>query len=182
MSEIQEQSERMNDTLIEVAKEGAKRPDWTHGVAFVSLVFGLLSALGAMLAGAAANEAILERTREILDMQTEHSDRLEAAMLRQQILLLRSLDEPVNPALDERQKALDAEGAALEIDQSRMERFVEASVDDHEILEAAVTLFAIAISFFGMSVIIQRRHLFWIGLGVGSLGLALFGWGVLRFL
>ncbi len=192
MHESREQAERIADQVKEAIEEAEARtsgggserdaPPWTHWVAFASLVMGLFSALGALLAGAAANEAILERTREILEMQAARGDRIEAELLSNRILLQQQIHGESDPALVDRVESLLAEAESIEDDRASMERFVEASVEDHEILEASVTLFALAISFCGMSVITRHRRLFAVGLGIGGVGLAFFVWGVFWFL
>ena len=76
MTEIEESAEAAHDLIREklLRKNDEDGSRWTGWIILSTMALALLSALAALLAGFTANEAVLERTKEILEVSYYESD------------------------------------------------------------------------------------------------------------
>ena len=181
MSELGEIAGEMSEHLMEVARESS-RPSWTNRVAIGTMLMGLLSALGALLAGMGANEALLTRTQEAIDVSRIQGERLELAVLEAEQTILESLgtelDSDHRRRGQERAQALREQIDRYEEHEARVERALEL----HEIFALSVTLLAVAISLSGIALVAERKNLWHTGLLMAGLGTAVFAFGLWKLL
>ena len=96
MSEGMESVELTNELIMEEAKEqggDSERQRWHKGVALTTLVLAMLAALGGLLAGITAHEAVLERTEEIINVTRMNREIIEVDVLKTKHVLLDSMGE-----------------------------------------------------------------------------------------
>ena len=183
-SEFEESAETayepISGALGDTSKE--KRPGWTSWVALSTMVIALFSAVGALLAGISANEALLERTQEILEVSKLEIDRLDVELLKSKHEILTSLGE--SPDLGEIERISEYEGEIEELktvgagDETR----ILTAINEHQLFAIAVTLFSLAITLSGFALIAKRRILWAVSLAVAAVGSALLGFGVYQML
>ena len=179
MSEISESSELVEELVLESVKEdkgGHKAPKWHKRVALTSLVLALLTALGGLLAGMTAHEALLERTKEIIDISRVEGDRVSVEVLRAKHEILASLGEAVDPVEVALIQAYEEEEADLIIEAALEEAETQLTGYTHLVLAIAVTVLSVGITLGGMAVVVEEKALWLTGLvigTVGTLGLAL---------
>ncbi len=170
MSEFEEAAEAAKDTVLEEAEQLVeKKPSWVAWLAISTMAMALFSAVGALLAGITANEALMERTHEIVEVVDRDRDQIEIEILRSKHDVLKALG--VAPDKDERkivEKSRDVRRLTAEIKEEELT--VGRTMRAHEIFAIGVTLLSIAITLSGMAVVLQRRRVWHIALGLGSVG------------
>jgi hypothetical protein len=178
VSEIGESSELIDELVMESVKEDEgrhKSPRWHRQVALTSLVLALLTALGGLLAGMTAHEALLERTKEIIEVSRLEGDRVSIEVLEAKHEILASLGETVDPAEIAQIQAYQEEARVLEMEARLEEALAQRTGYTHLVLAIAVTVLSVGITLSGMAVVVEEKRLWLAGMiigGAGALGLA----------
>ena len=173
MSELNESTELANELIMDSVKEGeieGKTSAWHNWVAFSTLLMALLTALGALLAGITANEALLSRTEEIIAISTCQGNRAAVEVLKAKHEILISLGETPDEAEIAQIKSYEAEMAELEDEVDRDEAWIQLFIYPHFIFAIAVTLLAVGTSLSGMAIIIDHKLLWYAGMVLGVVG------------
>jgi hypothetical protein len=185
MSQPGEIVETAQDVVIEAVeseKVGGEQPRWHTHVALTTLIMALLAALGGLLAGVTANEALLVRTEEIIEKSELEGDRLYVENLRSKHELLTALGQTPDSAEIERLAAFERELRELKVDTEREELLVRVTARAHQVFAIAVTLLSLGITLGGMAIVVERKALWAVGLVFGVAGTAGVGLGVLMML
>jgi len=185
MSEIGESTELVEELVMESAKEdqlGHKSPRWHKQVALTSLVLALLTALGGLLAGMTAHEALLERTKEIIEVSQLEGDRVSIEVLTAKHEILASMGQPVDPVEMAQIEAYEEEVSELEREARREEVQAQETGFSHLVLAIAVTILSVGITLGGMAVVVEERVLWIVGLVVGLVGAVGLGFGIAAML
>lgn len=174
MSEGIESTELANELIMEETQvdEGASQVlHWHKLVALSTLIFALLAALGGLLSGITAHESQVEKIEEVISFTVLEGDRVSVEVLKAKNDILVGLGEPPD----------EAELAAIrsfeeEIDEKRQEifqeeRFTRVITQTHLIFAISVTVLAAGISLSGMSVVVNMKWLWYVGMAFGLLGL-----------
>lgn len=182
MSELAESTQMAADVIRETmaeeeAEEGGS-PPWSRGVAVSTLVMALLAAITALLAGFAAHESLLQRTSEIIEVSYLEGDRVEVEVLKSKHEILTALGKQPDEAEVERIRQYEERIEELEIEAEQEESLVLEETSVHYIFAIGVTFFSFAITLSGMSIIVKRKWLWGIGLGVGAVGVLFVGAGI----
>lgn len=170
-SEFEEAAEVGLEILNEEASENSHHsaPKWIALAAISTLVMALFSAVGALMAGITANEALLGRTAEIVEVVDRDRDQLEVEILASKHELLRALGKPV----DSDEARLIEENRTIRDSTEEMaedEDEIAAAMYDHERLAIGVTLLSIAITLSGLAVVARNPRIWHVGLVVGTIG------------
>lgn len=173
---MSDQAEANAEAIYELVKEtldehqSHRAPSWVQWVAMTTMGLALLSALCALLAGITANQSVLERTREIIEISIIEGDRVTAEVLRSKHDLLREMGR--EPPADElsRLAHMEREISELRADAEREEATIQKKIHAHEIFAVGLTLLSIAITLNGMAVLMRRRNFWRVGLSLGAVG------------
>lgn len=185
MTELTEVTETAQDAVTEAIESpvvGPEEPRWHDHVALTTLIMALLAALGGLLAGMTAHEALLERTEEIIGMSSLEGDRLSAETLKSKHEILIALGRTPDPAEVERVAAIEQGMQEPQASTARKETLAVAASQTHLICAIAVTLLSLGITLGGMAVVVERKVLWTVGLFVGAAGAVGVGIGVLSML
>jgi hypothetical protein len=173
VTELGETTETVNELVMETAQADEKsvaQTEWHRQVAMSTLLLALITAVGALLAGITAHEALLEGTKEVIDISIIENDRVSVDVLKAKVDIINELggtpktsDLALIHAYEEEIRTLE-EVAALE------ESIVQTSTATHLILAVAVTLLSVGITLSGMSIIVGQKFLWLAGLIFGILG------------
>ena len=160
-SEYEESAEAAHDLIKEELhkRNDEERSRWNSRVALSTMALALLSALGSLMTGITASESVLERTKEILDVSSYESDRLNIEVLKSKHEILTSLGEALNRAEIDRIRKFEDEMSRLQLEIQREELATQSTMFEHELFAIGVTLFSVAITLSGMSIVVQRRAL-----------------------
>ena len=185
MSELPETVETAQDFItdvIEPQEVGGGHPRWHKHVALTTLVLALLTALGAMLAGMSANQAMIERTQEIIEVNSLEGDRIYVETLKSKHEILTVLGETPDQTEITTISAIEEEILELEIRTAGDESLVKTTTKAHHIFAIAVALLSLGTALCGTSIIVNQKYLWGAGLLFGAIGTVGVGLGVLRML
>jgi hypothetical protein len=179
-SEYGEAAENAHEVIKEElhGKNESDHSEEIKWVALTTMIMALLSAMGALFAGITANESLLERTEEILEISSLESDRLHIEVLRSKHEILRSLGETPSDSDMERIRAYEVEARELKTAAEKEEKMARLAYFKHEVFAIGVTLLSVAITLGGMSIIVNRRILWIVGIFLGVGGCGFVGAGV----
>lgn len=186
MPEEFESSELVNELVMEQiedkVEQASKMHKWHRQVALSTLFLALLAALGGLLSGITSHEAQLEKTEEIISLTVLEGDRVSVEVLKSKHEILISLGETPD----------EAEVAAIQAFEAEIEEKREAAVEEetlaqviaqtHLIFAIAVTVLAVGISVSGMSVVLEQKWLWTVGMVFGTVGTIGLGIGIISML
>ena len=185
MSELPETVETAQDFItdgMDSQEVGNGHPRWHKHVALTTLVMALLTALGAILAGMSSHQAMINRTQEIIEVNSLEGDRNYVEALKSKHEILTTLGETPDQTEITTISAIEEEMLELEIKTVDDESLVETTTKGHNIFAIAVALLSLGTALCGMSVIVNQKYLWGVGLLFGAIGTAGVGLGVLGML
>jgi len=172
MSESFDAAEVVNELALEEVNAGQphKQPMWVRLVALSTLVMALFTAVGALLAGMTAHEALLDRTEEIIEVTISENDRLAVEVLRAKVDILAELGQPADAADLALIEAYEAESKVFHQNAAAEESRIQSIGVTHLLLAVAVATLSVGISVSGMAIIVNQRYLWVAGLVFGIAG------------
>ncbi len=185
MSELPESLETAEDFITDVMEPqevGDGHPRWHKHVALTTLAMALLTALGAMLASMSATQSLIDRTQEIIEVNSLEGDRIYIETLKVKHEILTALGETPDQAEITTIAAIEEEMLELEIKTFDEESLVKTTTKSHHIFAIAVALLSLGTALCGMSIIANQKYLWGVGLLFGAIGTAGVGLGVLGML
>jgi hypothetical protein len=144
------------------------------------MLMALFSAVGALLAGMTANEALLSRTEELVEIVNRNRDQVEIEILRSKQEILKAMGQTT--VEDLRLAEMSREAERFKTEASGVELRAKRAMHEHEIFAIGVTILSIAITLSGMAVVARRPRVWHVGLLVGALGSLIVGYGIVQML
>ena len=179
MHKLESSTEQTRDIVVEEIDNqlGERIPQKHHTkIALTTMLMALLAAFGALMAGISAQEALIDRTQEIVNINVQESDRLAIDILKAKHEILISMGEQPDPleleqiAKYEREATIRAQEASVE------EQTVQALALPHLVFAVSVTLLSVGIALNGIAMVMDHRLLWLIGVACGIMGaLGVFG-------
>jgi hypothetical protein len=185
VSEIGESAELVDELVMESVKEDElahRSPRWHKQVALSSLILALLTALGGLLAGMTAHEALLERTQEIIEVSRMEGDRVSVEVLTAKHEILASLGQPVDRAEIAQIEAYEEEARELAAEARREEGKAQETGYTQLVLAIAVTVLSVGITLGGMAIVVEEKRLWLAGIGIGAVGAVGLAFGIVLML
>ena len=181
MPEINETTEVASELVLEQVDEQLdnERPfEENSRVALSTMLMALLAAFGALMAGISAQDALLERTAEIIDTNIRESDRVIVEVLKTKHEILTSIGE--TPDIDELAQIESYERATKQYEEKTTleEEEIQALVWPHLMFAIAVTLISVGIALNGIAIVTRKQLLWYIGMLMGLVGSLGIGAGV----
>ncbi len=173
----------------EVEKESGNLVRW---IAVTTAFFAAIAAIGSLLAGGAANEALLLKT-EAGELQTKASDQwayyqakgVKAAVATGMKTTYEVLGKQVPPTVEEtihryeaEQKEIQAQARELEKEHDKKTAEAGELMHRHHHLAISVTMLQITIALAAVAALLRHR-IMWLGsfgLGLAGLGALLYSW------
>lgn len=183
MSEQTDAAETAQDAIIEnVESKGVtvEHPGWHKLVAITTMIMALLAAIGGMMTAISSHEALVERTRAIIELNYLEGDRLYVETVKNKHEMLIALGETPDPAEIESIALYEEsmEGEKGNIAQEAALALTAGNV--HVVFAVAVTLLSLGITLGGMAVIVETMWLWVAGIligGAGAVGISIgIGW------
>ena len=182
MSELGEQAELANELIMDAHSEGEeKKPDWHRWVGISTLGLALFTAISALLAGVTAQEALIGRTEEIIEVSIEDTDLILIEVLRAKHDILLTFGETPDAEEVSRIAAYEEEVAQLEEEIAEEEATVTRVNSAHLIFAIAATVLTVGIAVAGMAIVVNQRMLWIGGMSFGAAGIAVLVFGLFRF-
>ena len=165
---------------VELDEDVERHPRWHKHVAVTTLVMALLTALGAMLASMSANQSLIERTQEIIEVNALEGDRVNIEILKSKHEILAAVGKVPDQVEVNTIAKFDGEMQTLELQSASEEEDVLGVVAIHHIFAVGVTFLSLGTALCGMSVIVNRKALWYWSLLFGALGAAGLMLGLIR--
>lgn len=175
-------AENLIGDAVETQDTGSIHPRWHRHVAMTTLVMALVTAVGAMLASMSANQSLIERTQEIIEVNRLEGQRINMEILNTQYDILTALGESTNQVQRESIDVMEGDIQRLENLSAGEETIVLIDVEIHHIFAISVILLSMGTALCGLSVIVNRKYLWVSGLIFGVLGSLVVLMGVARML
>ena len=173
MSENSESIELANELVMESMdgdEDASKIQRWHKIIAFSTLIMALLAALGGLLSGITAQESQSDKIAEILDLTILESDRVRVDVLKAKHEILNSLGETPDEAEIEAIREFEEEIEKKRKEIAQEEILAQTFGQTHLIFAISVTILAVGITLSGMSIVIEQRWLWVVGMAAGALG------------
>ncbi len=191
--EIEVPTEHLHETVNEAAHESAHAGGYAgrHGkegheanpfnmrVAITTALLAVVAAIAALLAGHAANEALLEQIEASNEWNHFQSKSIKAAVLSSKVDLLSNLGKPASDKDKAKLAEYDHDMEELTAAAKHKEAASSAHMQHHVVLARAVTLFQIAIALAAIAVLTKKSGLWLCSLGLGVIGVGFFVTGLI---
>jgi hypothetical protein len=176
-SEFEEAAKAAQVLINDKIPEGGSGEEshWVNRVALSTMIMALLSAVGSLLAGVTANDILVDRTMEILEVSRLEADRVSIELLESKHQILTAMDQSVDPSEIEKIQRYKATIEELKAEVEVEESKAQMAILEHELFAIGVTLLSVAITLGGISLIGHRKGIWKIGLLVGVIGACIVG-------
>jgi hypothetical protein len=125
---------------------------------------------------------MIDRTQEIIEVNSLEGDRIYVETLKSKHEILTTLGETPDQAEITTIAAIEEEILELEIRTVGDESLVKTTTKSHHIFTIAVALLSLGTALCGMSVIVNQKYLWGVGLLFGAIGSVGLGLGVFGML
>ena len=168
MEEIEVPTEHLHEEMHHAAHGGDR---FVSFVALSSAITAVLAAVAALLAGAHANEAMLDQIRASDKWSYYQAKSIKAAMLSSKIELLTEMGKKPKEKDEEKVVEYRKEQEEIQKEGKELEHHSHGHFQLHEIFARGVTLFQVAIALAAISALTRRRRFFYVSLGFVCVGL-----------
>jgi hypothetical protein len=179
--EIEVPVEHLHETIHEAA-EGEHhfgRGGFNMQVALSTALLAVVAAVAALLAGHAANEAVLEQIEASDKWNHYQSKSIKETVLSSKTALLAAFDKRIEAKDSQKLAEYSKDMEEIKTEAEAKEAESSKHMQQHVILSRGVTLFQIAIALSAIAVLTKKRPL-WLGsLALGAVGAFFFVRGLL---
>jgi hypothetical protein len=173
MEEIEVPTEHLHEEIQESAEE--KREKWTLYLALSTAFMAVLAAVGGLMAGHHANEALVERVKASDQWNFYQAKNLkeEIAVGTDKILQAVTAGKPGSAPIEDHAKDIaryEKEKADIRKTAEEDELASEAHLEKHVPLSRAVTAFQIAIAISAIAILTRRKLLWYVSLLLTAAG------------
>ena len=172
MEEIEVPTEHLHEQIQEGAEE--KKERWTLYLALSTALMAVLAAVGGLLAGHHANEALIERVKasDAWNFYQSKSLKQEIAVTTERLLhAVAAGRRDTAFAQNDDISRYDKEKAEIKRQAEEAERSSESHLARHVPLSRAVTAFQIAIAVSAIAILTRRKLLWFMGLMLTAVGI-----------
>ena len=177
MEDIEVPTEHLDENIREKAEESKDK--WTLYLAISTAIMAVFAALGSLMAGHHSNEALIGQIRAS-DNWAYYQAKGIKYEITQSILL-----NNANPSV-QATREINARQDKYKTDQEESKKKAEEAEKDSEMhlkkhitFARAVTSFQIAIAVSAIAILAKRKFLWYFGLALSVIGVALFAMGLM---
>lgn len=165
MEEMEVPTEHLSDEINEKAEELKREKKWSFYVAISTALMAVLAAVSSLMAGHHSNEALIERV-----IASDQWNYYQAKGIKAEILARTSRDVADSNKL--KQYANDQQ--KIKEDAQEHEKESKMHLDKHVILARSVTLFQIAIAISAISILTEKKYLWFLSILLTIIGAVFF--------
>ena len=163
MEEIEIPTEHLHETINEKAKE--EKEKWVLFVALSTAFIAVLAAIAGLLGGHEANEAMLDQIKASDQWALFQAKGIKSEIASSTLQILAALpNKAIGDDLKLNLNRYDREKKEIKTKAKYLEKSSEEHLSKHLPLSKAVTIFQIAIALSAISIITQRKLLWYIAL------------------
>ncbi|MDD5263064.1 MAG: DUF4337 domain-containing protein [Methylacidiphilales bacterium] len=163
-------TEHLHEALEHETKHSGER--WVLGVALSAAIIAALAAIASLLAGANANEAMIDQMQASDQWSYYQAKGIKSSVLAGRIELLSALGKQSDPADAVKLAAYKKEQEAIQAEAEEKQAGSRHHLHIHEIMARSVTLLQVAIAICAVSVLTKRRRFWYLSLVFAAIGLA----------
>jgi hypothetical protein len=182
--ETQELKEKL-DEAQESAEggEGKGGPGWTLWLSLSTAVIAVLAAIGSLLSGSFANDAIVQKNDAILH-QSKADDAwsyYQAKSIKAAFYAIQTDPKWQAESAREKREGEETQKRAQEEEKLVAEKDEESehSLHKHHQFAKSVTVFQVAIALAAIAALTRRKVMWWVSLAMGALGVVFFLLGMM---
>ena len=174
MEETEVPLEHLREHVHNTAEHSSEK--WIALVALTTAVLAVLAAIGSLLSGKCANEAMLNQIAASDQWNYYQAKSIKAAVLDAKLALI------VTPNESDRTKLQRYESEEEEIKSEAERKQAEArqSFHRHEVYARGVTMFQIAIAVAAISALTKKRPFWFVSIAFGVIGCVFLGLGTFQ--
>ena len=165
MEEMEVPTEHLSDEINETAREARERKKWSFYVAISTALMAVFAAVTSLMAGHHSNEALIEQIKA-----SDQWNYYQAKGIKAEILSLSPSGSPDTIKL----KKYNNDQQQIKTVAEDHEKKSEEHLKKHLILARSVTLFQIAIAISAISVLTEKRPLWYMSIILSIVGAAFF--------
>ncbi len=180
VEEIEVPTEQLHEEMHHHAEGGGHGASFASLVALASAITAVLAAIAALLAGANANEAMLDQIRASDKWAYYQAKGIKASLLASKMELLSEMGKTPRPKDEEKLVEYKKQQDETQKEATELENDSHGRFQRHEIFARGVTLFQVAIALAAISVLSRRRRFFYVSLGFVLCGVGFLIQGFLR--
>jgi hypothetical protein len=178
--ETQELKEKLEEAQEHAGGEGG---GWILWLSLSTAVIAVLAAIGSLLSGSYANDAIVEKNEAILH-QSKADDAwsyYQAKSIKAAVFSTQADPKWAAEAEREKRESVETQKRAQEEEKrvAEADERSERSLHVHHQFAKSVTVFQVAIALAAIAALTKRRMMWWVSLGMGGLGIFFFVLGLL---
>jgi hypothetical protein len=179
--EIEVPTEHLHETLKEESEHhgGERMAPWIGKAALSSALIAVAAAIGSLMAGHNANEAMIEQMQATDQWAFFQAKGIKSAVLETRLQLLEAMGKPVAQADRDRLAGYETDQRKIEEKGHGLEEESQLHMQRHSALARSVTIFQIAIAMAAIAVLVRRRSFWFVSLALGLGGCFFFVQGLL---
>lgn len=184
---LQEQVNEVVEELKEVGKlreeihqqqqEEHQERNWLNRVAVSTGIFSALAAIAAMQGNYLANEGMLGQIQANDQWTSFQAKSTKRHVDQSSVNILQALGKPIPANINEEINRYEKEQKEIQIQAKNLEAKATIDIERHELFASSVAALQVAISLGAVATLVRRREVWYLGLGIASIGLALIIWG-----
>lgn len=165
MEEMEVPTEHLNEEINENAEARKNKKKWSLYVAISTALMAVLAAIASLMAGQHSNDSLFEQIKA-----TDLWNQYQAKSIKAVIV------SRVNPAVTDSSKMKQYVNDEQEIMNKAKEHEKDSAIHlhKHEILARAVTLIQIAIAISAISILTERKPLWYLSIVLALIGVVFF--------
>jgi hypothetical protein len=181
MEEIEVPTEHLHEEMHHRAEgHGEDGGSFASAVALSSAITAVLAAIAALLAGANANEAMIDQIRASDKWAYYQAKGIKAGLLSSKMELLAEMGKTPRPKDEEKIVEYKKQQEETQKEAQELENESHGRFHRHEVFARGVTLFQVAIALAAISVLSRRRRFFFVSLGFVLVGVGFLVQGFLQ--
>ena len=170
-------TEHLHESIQEQAEHA--RESWILAVALSTAVLAVLAAITSLLAGAHANEAMLDQIQASDHWAYYQAKGIKAAVLESKMELLHGLNKEVPLEDGKKLEEYKADQKEIQVKAEERAQSSEHHLAHHETLAKGVTIFQVAIAIAAISVLTRKKWMWFGSMVLGICGCIFFVLGIL---
>jgi heme/copper-type cytochrome/quinol oxidase subunit 4 len=152
---------------------------WVLGVALSAAFIAAVAAVGSLLAGHQANEAVIDQVQASDQWNYYQAKGVKANILASKLELLRALDRPVDQKDEQKIQQYATEQEEIKRLAEEKQSNATRRLTIHSVFARSVTMFQVAIAVAAISVLTKRPAFWYVSLGFALIGIWFFCSGLL---
>jgi hypothetical protein len=168
---VAEQIEAVREELSTEQAEAQQDRQWLSLIGLSTGILSALAAIAAMQAGYLANEGTLAQIRASDAWAFYQAQSTKRHLAESDVLLLKSLQRPIPAELTSQIQTLQQKQATIQSTARKLQAESTENLHRHELFARSVAALQVAISLGAVAVLLRKRSVWYLGLGLAVIGL-----------